>query len=196
MWDNFNNYAQKREIIKIISEKIGVAPGYVFIALLGFIGLLLLRGFGTLVIILFLSFMFPAYLTFKTLKEVKMDGTEKDKELITKLIGLAKYWVVLSFIVFIYVLFDWILGELPFISFIKFGCAYFLIRGNGKGATYIYDNILAPFIGKYESFIDEKLQKLDTDIQEGEKGITNAAHKIGGNIASAAMGAAFDQKNK
>ena len=180
MWDSFNQYAEKREIIKIISEKTGIPSGAIFIAFMFLLVTLLFQGFGGLMIMLFLCFMYPAYGTYKALKYNQQE----------QVLRWAKYWVVLSFAVFVYEIIDWFLSALPLLGLFKFTCVFFMVRGQGATAAYLYDILISPMVAKYESFIDSHLASIENVVSREQEKLA----ATGAKMAGAAMGAAMAAK--
>eukprot|EP00831_Metopus_contortus_P013222 TRINITY_DN1534_c0_g1_i1.p1 TRINITY_DN1534_c0_g1~~TRINITY_DN1534_c0_g1_i1.p1 ORF type:complete len:228 (-),score=61.41 TRINITY_DN1534_c0_g1_i1:22-705(-) len=180
MWESFNLYAQKREIIRIVSDKTGVPAGIVFLVILVIALILLLKGIGLLIMVMFLSFIFPAYLTFKALK---METTDN-------LVRLGKYWVVLSFAVVIYNLLEWFVSDLPFLGLIKMICSYLLVKQGGAGGEYLFDKLIGPIIGNYETFIDNKLEDLHAVAQSNSDDFAEMKEKVTSAAVGAAVGAA------
>eukprot|EP00831_Metopus_contortus_P013223 TRINITY_DN1534_c0_g1_i2.p1 TRINITY_DN1534_c0_g1~~TRINITY_DN1534_c0_g1_i2.p1 ORF type:complete len:228 (-),score=61.29 TRINITY_DN1534_c0_g1_i2:26-709(-) len=180
MWESFNQYAKKRELIRIVSDKTSVPAGIVFLIILIIATTLLLKGIGSLIMVMFLSFIFPAYLTFKALK---METTDT-------LIRLGKYWVVLAFAVVTYNLVEWFASDLPFLGIIKMICSYLLVKQSGAGGVYLFDNLFAPLIGRYENYIDSKLEDLHAAAQSNSEDFVEMKDKVAGAAVGAAMGAA------
>ncbi len=186
MWESFNQYAQKREIIRLISEKTGVPATYVFIALLVVVFLMLFKGICGTLIILFLCFMYPAYLTFKAIKYEQKDT----------LFRWGKYWVVISFLVFLSQVADFLLSGLPFFGLIESVCAYLLVKAEGSGAVYMYDNVVVPLVTKYESYIDSKLTYIESAVEKEKTEIAHMGEKAKEAAVGAAVGAFAQGKEK
>ena len=172
MLESFEAYAKKREIIKIISEKTGIPASAILGAFLLFIIFLLLNGIGGLLVTLFLCFMFPAYLTFKALKEEIKAVREN------AITNFAKYWIVLSFAVFVYQVIEWFLGDFMFLGIIKFVIAYLMIRRNAMHSVSIFDTLLAPVIAKYESYIDAKLSYLQNAAENEQRNLASVGNEL------------------
>ena len=176
MWEAFTQYAQKREIVRIICEKTGAPPGAVFILILLIAITLLAKGIGSMIVVLFLSFVFPAYLSFKALKADKKE----------ELSQWGKYWVMLSLVVLVYELFDWLLCEIPLFGLIKCLCAYLLVRGNGVHSAFLYDRLVFPLFSQYEGFIDSHFASLQSAVDQEKKDLG----EVGQKAATAAVHAA------
>ena len=177
MWEHFTQYAQKRELIRLLSEKTGAPAGVVFIiVLVVVVGLLLHGGIGTY-IILFLSFVYPAYLTFKALKDPAQAGLNQ----------WGKYWVTISLIACLYQLLEWLISDVPFIGVVWCLCSYLLVRANGKVAIYLYDSVIEPLFGKYGNYIDSHLEALESQVAKEEKDMKDMGQQMKAKVVDAAM---------
>jgi len=153
--DRYNNFAENREIVALISRTFHIPPAITFTALLTGILVLLFQGIGTMLISNFFFLFYPAYMTFKSFKSGRPE----------LLLRFGKYWIVLGFTAFFYMFTEWLLQALPFFGFLKVSFAYFLIRNEGWGATYVYDYVVRPIFSRYESFIDARLADIHRTVE-------------------------------
>ena len=173
VWESFDHYAHKREIIRIAAEKVHLSAGLVFIGLLTIIFFLLFKGIGSQVISLFLLFVYPSYMTFKALHGGKPELT----------LRFAKYWIVLGFGTCFFTIFPWLLSAIPLLGFVKCLFAYILVRSSATGAVHIYDGIVMPVLRKYESYIDEKLAELQGEVERSKKDLTEAKEQVSASLS-------------
>ncbi len=167
MWQRVTNYAQRREVVRLVSDRIHVPPAIVFIAMLMVLLIMILRGIGSYYMVLFLLFVYPAYMTFKSLKGGKPE----------LLLRFGKYWVVLGFTAFVYSFTGWLLKMLPFYGILKCTAAYVVVRGDAAGAVSLYDNVVLPLMSQYESFIDSKLEALQKGVEESQRDLSEFSGK-------------------
>ena len=156
--DKLNEYAMKRDFIKSISDKIGVPAGYILIALVLTIVVLLYNGFGGLFVLLIFGFLYPAYITFKA---IKYDNHEL-------LIKFGKFWVVMGFGVALHEVIEWLAPELPLFGLFTIAGTFMLVKSQAYIAVYIYETLIAPFLAKFEPNIDSTLTSVE-DIAIKEK---------------------------
>ena len=79
---------------------------------------------------------------------------------------------------FVYQIVEWIFGDFIFLGLIKFVIAYLMIRRNATYSVYLYDNVLAPIIAKYESYIDTKLNYLQNAAENEERNLASVGNEL------------------
>lgn len=178
IWKQLNDYASKKEIIQIISEKICVPPAATFLIVVFFAFILVIKGIGNLIIILFFSLVFPGYQSFKSLKA-------KDYESVK---NWAKFWTVIGLLVCFYEIFQGMINEIPFIGILKPLIAYLLVRSQGSFAVGIYNNYITPLYESYESFIDSKLEVTEAPKENKKPAEDSKIKEVGSLINEAAAG--------
>ncbi|KAG6505754.1 putative HVA22-like protein g [Zingiber officinale] len=103
------------------------------------------------VLILVFGYAYPAYECYKTI--------ELNKQEIGQLRFWSQYWILFGLLrelgVFADILFSW----LPFYYGAKLGAFLYLWHSRTKGATFVYETFLAPFIAEHESEIDQSLSE-------------------------------------
>lgn len=154
-----NEYGMQRDCIRAISKKVGIPAGYVLIAAVVLVVAMLYSGFGGLVIQLILSFLYPAYMIFKALK----DG---DYELLMR---FGKYWIVLSCGVALYQIIYWFIPGFPLLGLITIPASIFLIRKKASGAVYLYDTVIQPLLNKFEPTLDYALHSVEGVVEQNKK---------------------------
>ncbi len=167
LWESYDEFAQRRELVRIISQMIHVPASIIFTVILILMTILLFKGTGTIIVSLFFFYVYPAYMTFKSLR-VGKPGL---------MLNFGKYWVVLGFVAFVYTFTEWVLKTVPFFGFFKCLFAYLLIRNDGAGAVFVYDNILFHILARYELFIDKQLDTIKSTVEEGKKEIRDVKDK-------------------
>ncbi|KAG6519089.1 hypothetical protein ZIOFF_022578 [Zingiber officinale] len=109
----------------------------------------MLTSFIFRVLILIFVYAYPASECYKTL--------ELNKQEIEQLRFWCQYWILFGLLrelgVFADILFSW----LPFYYRAKLGAFLYLWHPRTKGATFVYETFLAPFIAEHESEIDPSL---------------------------------------
>ena len=159
LWEMYNNFANRRELVRITSNTTHIPAAIIFTIILITAVVLLLVGIWTLIISLFMFYVYPAYMTFKALKSGKPE----------LLLRFGKFWVVFGFTVFIYRLTEWLLLSIPFLGLLKCFFAYLMIRNNAAGGVFLYDMIFQPTLGRYELLIDDKLEAMQVEVERGKK---------------------------
>ncbi|KAG6537040.1 hypothetical protein ZIOFF_002118 [Zingiber officinale] len=112
-------------------------------------GVIMLTSFIFRVLILIFVYAYPAYECYKTL--------ELNKQEIEQLCFWCQYWILFGLLrelgVFADILFSW----LPFYYGAKLGAFLYLWHPRTKGATFVYETFLVPFIAEHEFEIDPSL---------------------------------------
>lgn len=112
-------------------------------------GLSALSGFLLDTVITVLGLIYPAYYTYKALK---------NKTASQRLIWL-RYWVVYAVFHLVTIFSDLILAWLPFYSSVKLLIALWLVASRANGAQLLYLYALEPFIRTNEKEIDRRLRR-------------------------------------
>ena len=86
----------------------------------------------------------PAYASFKAIETA---NPEDDKQWLT-------YWVVFAAFNIVEVFVDIIMFWFPFYYPFKFGFLIYCFLPQTKGAIFIYENVVQPFLKKHEGSID------------------------------------------
>mmetsp|Transcript_9900 Transcript_9900/g.8433 ORF Transcript_9900/g.8433 Transcript_9900/m.8433 type:complete len:105 (-) Transcript_9900:221-535(-) len=88
------------------------------------------------------------------------------------------YWVVFSVINTTDRFLNIILTFIPFFNFFKIVFYIWMFHPKTKGAYIVYNKIIRKFLKKYESEIDEKLNKIQETIEEATPILKDAATNL------------------
>ena len=124
--------------LKQLEEQTGYSKVYFFIAIACVLsGLITLAG-GTKLIVDLLGFVYPAYMSFKSMDS----GNHEDTQWLT-------YWVVFSFINIFEGFLGFLVAFIPFYFWIKIGLIVWMYYPATQGATTIYQQGLRPILLPY-----------------------------------------------
>ena len=141
---------QHLPVFKEVSQKSGVASGYLALGLIVFTVLLMFFGVGADLITDLIGMFYPMYMSFKALET---NEGEDDKLWLT-------YWVIYAFYKvadeWSSLLFFWV----PFYYPIKLAFLIFLFAPQTKGAIKLYDGFVKPFITKHQADIESGITRL------------------------------------
>ncbi len=163
------NELEKINIVKDIADKIGIKAGQLALAVIGFLSLFVVFEYGTYWITFAIGFLYPAYMTFKTVESI--ENVQDDK------LWLC-YWVVFSITNVLDRFLNTILAIIPFYSFLKIGFIVWLFHPRARGALVIYEKLIKKVLKQYESDIDEKLARLKDKLDEASPFLADAAKTI------------------
>lgn len=141
----------KFDFIKENCKKIGVESGVIGTALLSLLVFFVIIDFGAKIITDVVSLVYPAYASFKA---IETPEPEDDKQWLT-------YWVVIGCYSIADNLLDIFFFWVPFYFVIKLVFVLYLALPHTKGAIYLYDHVVKPFLLKNEALIDRKLQEVN-----------------------------------
>ncbi|EGR32999.1 TB2 HVA22 family protein, putative [Ichthyophthirius multifiliis] len=155
--DQFNNKLgfkqldQKKEL-QIITQKTGLLPSQAVLLVITLLLSLVALNIGSLLISNLFGLLYPAYKSFKVLES---NANYDDKQWLT-------YWVVFSCLTVFDNLLQSLLFFLPFYYLLKLFLFVFLFHPQTLGATLLYEQALKPFLFKYQSKINQKLDQLNS----------------------------------
>ena len=161
--NRLHDYANTKELIRKISQKLNVSSGYTLVGLI-LLGLIILFSCRT-ILILASGFLYPAYMTCKALKG-------NDSELLKR---YGKYWVMLS----LCLIANKMLGFLmePF-SLLNLGAILLLLRSDASLATTLYDSLAVHLMENFEPQIDSAINSVKEKIKEKEEEIGELKSKL------------------
>lgn len=162
---------EKFKPVKDFADKIGVKVTHLALGVIGLLGLLIVFQYGATVISFGVGFLYPAYMSFKT---VEIKGNRKDDRL------WLTYWLVFGFIHVIDDFLGIVLYFLPLYNVMKILFYIWLFHPRTEGAMFVYDKILKGILKKYEANIDNGLQKIKEKADEAKpllEAATNALKK-------------------
>lgn len=127
------------EHLKQLEEKTGQPKALFFVlGCLSLVGLVTLLG-GMKLIVDLLGFLYPAYMSFKS-----MDGAAPDSRT-----QWLTYWVVFSFLSIFEHVFAFVVDIIPFYTLIKIAVVVWMWYPSTNGAQVVYDSVLRPFLLPY-----------------------------------------------
>ena len=148
-WESFiteaNNKVNSVPAFAKLGELLGVPALWAVSGIAAFIIGFLLFGVGSQVICNLVGFLYPAFMSFKALE----DGDEGDHR------QWLTYWVVFSCFNLAESFIDYILYWVPLFYIVKVFVLWWMFSDRFKGATVIYENLIAPFGRKYKEQIDQ-----------------------------------------
>ena len=153
------NELERFKPVKDFADKIGVKVAHLALGVIGLLCLAVVFQYGATVISFGVGFLYPAYMSFKTV-ELK-DNKKEDRLWLT-------YWLVFGFI---HVLDDFlgiILYFLPLYNVMKILFYIWLFHPKTEGAMFVYDKILKGLLKKYEDKIDSGIQKIKEKADEAK----------------------------
>lgn len=163
------NELEKIKFFKDVADKIGIKAGQLGLGIIAFLSLFILFEYGTYWISFAVGFLYPAYMTFKTVESIEHDKDDK--------LWLC-YWVVFSMMNVFDRFLNGILAIIPFYSFLKIAFIVWLFHPKFRGALVIYDKVIKKILKQYESQIDEKIAKLKDKLEEASPFIADAAKTL------------------
>ncbi|CAK0787070.1 hypothetical protein CVIRNUC_010286 [Coccomyxa viridis] len=135
---------------------------------------------------LFLGFLYPCYASYKALLT---PGTADDHQWLT-------YWVIYGFVETaesILTQFLWI----PFYYEMKSVLLLWLVLPQTKGAAFVFQHFICPFMQKYASQIDPIFAKADQAFRSDQmNSFVNLSQQYGPGIANQAMAAAQQEARR
>ncbi|KAL4476154.1 hypothetical protein ABPG74_009887 [Tetrahymena malaccensis] len=142
----------KNEFLQGLANKIPVPvkPSHIVLSLSAVLVLLSLLNVGSSLICNVVGFIYPAYMSFKALETTENND---DKQWLT-------YWVVYSLFTVLDTFIGFTLSFIPFYYFLKLAFFVYLFHPKTLGAVIVYDKVVQPLLKKYESDIDQNLNKL------------------------------------
>lgn len=153
------NELEKIKPLKDISDKIGVKAGHLGLGVVTVLALLVIFEYGATFISFSVGFLYPAYMSFKA---VETKGNKDDDRL------WLTYWVVFGFVHVFDDFLGRILSFLPLYNVLKIAFYIWLFHPKTKGALSFYNKVLKGLLSKYETDIDDGLQKLKDKVDEAK----------------------------
>lgn len=160
------------DILEKIEKKTNVPRLYIVLGLGAFIALWLMVGYGAQFLSNFIGFLYPAYASIKAIESKEKDDDTK----------WLTYWVVYSFFALVEFFSDIFLFWIPFYWLLKcIFMIYCFAPAKWNGSLTIYNRVIRPIVLKYESRIDNILNRAENlakeGFEEGQKLASEAAEK-------------------
>jgi len=137
--------------LKALADKAQTKPGYIALAILILVPLIIAVTMGGQIITVVLTVAYPAFKSMKALDTNETD--EDDKQWLT-------YWVIFGVFTIMDEFFWFILDFIPFYFYIKLGFFVWMFAPQFNGATVIYKLILRPVLLKYQDRIEEFIDSI------------------------------------
>ena len=138
-------WGESQGYVRYIHEKTGVKKEYIVIVLLVLAIMLVAQGIMGGFVIFFIGVVIPTYQSFKAIESPeKTDDTR-----------ILKYWCVFSIFIVVDKILEPFLSFIPLIGFMTFIIIVLLVANEYKGSQYVYQYMVAPWVGKYQNSIDK-----------------------------------------
>lgn len=151
--ENYN----ENKLITTISKKLKIKPQHISLVLISLlIFFLMLTSVGQRIVLVILTFLYPAYKSFKALK------TEEDhdnKRWLT-------YWSVFGFIFAFRGITDFILGYFPLYNLFLTSLLFLVYCPLTNWYIYIYDYCFKPLLKTYENSIQKYLDMANDELKD------------------------------
>jgi receptor expression-enhancing protein 5/6 len=126
------------DTLKELEAKTGYPKSYFFVAAFALaVGFLALIG-GFKLIIDLVGFLYPAYMSFKSMDA----GSKDDTQWLT-------YWIVFSFVAVVENTFGFLVNFIPFYNLLKIGAIVWMYHPTTRGAEMVYEQGLRPLLLPY-----------------------------------------------
>ncbi|CAN6463553.1 unnamed protein product [Victoria cruziana] len=114
----------------------------------------MIGSFVTRGLVMLLGYTYPAYECFK--------AVEKNKPEIEQLRFWCQYWIIVAFLTVFERIGDAFVSWLPMYGEAKLAFFIYLWCSKTKGAVYVYETFLQPYVARHETDIDRNLLELRT----------------------------------
>lgn len=162
-----------------IQNKIGFNP-LILIGSIAFSALIVFLGKWEHSLTILTGSIYPIYMS---LKAIDTQSKEDDKQWCT-------YWVVFFLFILLELFLQAILNYIPYYFFLKLSFLVWLFFPSTQGAVFLYDSFISKFFAKYESTLDQYIDKLGSTVMKGYEGAASRLKEKQGDIISGAFNAA------
>jgi len=138
----------KNDYVRLVKKQLppAVRPSYVVIGVAVLLFVVVYYAVGGRFVSNLVGYLYPLYESYRALSASKASGQSESQWL--------TYWIVYGFFTIVESATDLLLYWIPFYYLIKIVFLVWLMAPNTRGASLIYDNVVAPILNKYESNID------------------------------------------
>lgn len=143
------------ERLKELETKTGYSKVYFFLVAVVLLSLLIVFAGGIKLVTDLLGFLYPAYMSFKSMESNTKGGTAEDAT------QWLTYWVVFSSLTVIEGVAGFIVSWIPMYFFFKIGLIVWLYHPSTKGAETVYGQVVRPFILPYLELAKTTTKKVE-----------------------------------
>jgi len=140
----------KNDYVRLVKKQLppAVRPSYVVIGVAVLLFGVVYYAVGGRFVSNLVGYLYPLYESYRALAASKASATgQSESQWLT-------YWIVYGFFTLVESATDLLLYWIPFYYLLKIVFLVWLMAPNTKGASVIYENVIAPVLNKYESNID------------------------------------------
>eukprot|EP00826_Nyctotherus_ovalis_P028916 TRINITY_DN2278_c0_g1_i7.p1 TRINITY_DN2278_c0_g1~~TRINITY_DN2278_c0_g1_i7.p1 ORF type:complete len:185 (+),score=25.81 TRINITY_DN2278_c0_g1_i7:100-654(+) len=150
------DYANSKQLLKNLSQNLGVPAEYILIGLALLAAGLLFSNNGGMYLLVLTAFLYPAYQTFKALKK-------DDFELLA---GYGKYWVIAALVTAVHKVLMWFFPLQQHLIILTLAGTLVLLKSRAAVAVAVYDTIAESMMKRVEPKVDSALNLAKEKVRE------------------------------